>query len=1044
VEHCYKIAMGLDHKLAPWAVRHASWLITNFLIKVDGKTSHERLRGRPYRGEIAEFGETVHNKIAVDTIGKADDRWAVGIWLGKTLRSDEHMIGNEGGCKSCRSIWRRPETKRFEKPVLDRMVGTPWDPVPASVREVKPRSVYITVDRILQLGKTENCPGCLNMNLPHTAACRERFGKLVEEDKLSKAAAKAAPVQQAVAAASAIATPVAGGDAQPATSQVALAPPAASAADAVPMDTTVRSPKRPAQDQLDPNMPEPDQMMIGALPTLHETDMLAAPVGTHLAYLSADGGGDAQVIQATVEWDRKYYASKSGEELDPLRVLEGRQKELDNIVKFKVKTDMAIQEAKAKGIKIVNAKWLDDKKPVPDEECPGGIDEENVRSRMVATELNLWIREDCTQSTPPRKAFRFVLSVAATKVAPDGSRRRLIVRYDVRVAFFHAPGDGKTAVMPPKELRKPGIVWFLNKAMYGTRSASQLFGSYVIDCLQAEGFEPIRCMPMVFVHIEMDVEVGVHGDDFFGEGEKDSLDWFDKVMIKHFDVKIMPRIGPPEFGGQATSGEHLRCTVSWSEKGFTWAGNTKHVNDLVELMGFTEDSKGCDTPSTKDTGKGVRTSLDPLNSADASHFRSAAGTLQYIAQDVLAVKQATAEVMQGMTTPLEIHSLRLKRAARYLQKYPGEVWHYNYQENPGVLDEICDSDWAGDAVTRKSVSCIIERFGGHILDGTVSKQKPIALSSGEAEFYPIVKAGAHAIQSKATLEAFGFKDLVIRIHSDSSAARGIVQRQGPGKLRHLDIKDLWIQEFIRTKKAEIVKVLTDVNWADIGTKPLPKARLEELLAMMPITRREGLEWTGKASAALAFLATLGVAAANTGDIVLVEGTGQLQVNEPNTNNSEPWPSAMLVAYMLVVHCLAAMTVVSTVRRLRRLLFSTTMTLAADDDLRIQQSSDPASVDSRSSSERIVSESENRRTAEALLADFRVDQLKELCRCCKLAVGGPKSALVYRFLGQESRASDKQLTTICSLLKRDHTKMLDVSDIVGGAQARVWIQRERAT
>ena len=139
--------MDMGHKLVPRAVRHAAWLITNFLIKMDGKTSHERLIGRYCRDEIAEFGETAHNKLAIDTVGKAEDRWTVGIWLGKTLRSDEHMVGTSLGTKPCRSIWRRPDGKRFEKAVLEKTCGSAWEPIPPSVKEVKPRQVYITVDR---------------------------------------------------------------------------------------------------------------------------------------------------------------------------------------------------------------------------------------------------------------------------------------------------------------------------------------------------------------------------------------------------------------------------------------------------------------------------------------------------------------------------------------------------------------------------------------------------------------------------------------------------------------------------------------------------------------------------------------------------------------------------------------------------------------------------------------------------------------------------------------------------------------------------------
>ena len=145
VEHVYGIIIWMDHKLVPWMIRHAGWLLTNYFVKTDGKTAHERLRRRPYRGEIAEFAEIVHNKIAIDTFGKADDRWNVCIWLGKSLRSDEHLVGTPTGCKTCRSIWRRPENKRFEKRVLENMVGTPWEPVPPSVREVKPRLSLIHI-----------------------------------------------------------------------------------------------------------------------------------------------------------------------------------------------------------------------------------------------------------------------------------------------------------------------------------------------------------------------------------------------------------------------------------------------------------------------------------------------------------------------------------------------------------------------------------------------------------------------------------------------------------------------------------------------------------------------------------------------------------------------------------------------------------------------------------------------------------------------------------------------------------------------------------
>ena len=49
-----------NHKKYGWLIRHSAWLISGFLVKADGRTPYERLRGRECRGEIAEWAETVY------------------------------------------------------------------------------------------------------------------------------------------------------------------------------------------------------------------------------------------------------------------------------------------------------------------------------------------------------------------------------------------------------------------------------------------------------------------------------------------------------------------------------------------------------------------------------------------------------------------------------------------------------------------------------------------------------------------------------------------------------------------------------------------------------------------------------------------------------------------------------------------------------------------------------------------------------------------------------------------------------------------------
>lgn len=59
----------------------------------------------------------------------------------------------------------------------------------------------------------------------------------------------------------------------------------------------------------------------------------------------------------------------------------------------------------------------------------------------------------------------------------------------------------------------------------------------------------------------------------------------------------------------------------------------------------------------------------------------------------------------------------------------------------------------------------------------------------------------------------------MRVWVDSSAAKSIASRIGLGKIRHLEVKFLWIQEVVKNKKIQVRKIRGDSNPADNLTKP---------------------------------------------------------------------------------------------------------------------------------------------------------------------------------------------------------------------------------
>ena len=115
----------------------------------------------------------------------------------------------------------------------------------------------------------------------------------------------------------------------------------------------------------------------------------------------------------------------------------------------------------------------------------------------------------------------------------------------------------------------------------------------------------------------------------------------------------------------------------------------------------------------------------------------------------------------------------------------------------------CDSDHAGCLLTRKSTTGFVVTSGRHCVKHGSNLQSTIALSSGESEYYALVKAAAIGLSIQALMAYWNEKyDLVL--YSDSSAARGTASRRGLGKLRHVQARYLWLHERVSENSLKIV------------------------------------------------------------------------------------------------------------------------------------------------------------------------------------------------------------------------------------------------
>ena len=195
-----------------------------------------------------------------------------------------------------------------------------------------------------------------------------------------------------------------------------------------------------------------------------------------------------------------------------------------------------------------------------------------------------------------------------------------------------------------------------------------------------------------------------------------------------------------------------------------------------------------------------------LYGEDATEYRALAARANYLALDRPDIAYATKELCRDFGTPTKHSVERLKRLARYLKHHPRLVWEFNYQDNCQKLDVFIDTDFAGCLRTRRSTSGGAAVRGTHLIKHWSTTQSVVTLSSAEAELTGICKGGSIGLGMQALCLDLGF-DWALELHSDASAAIGICRRRGLGKIRHLAVADLWVQDRLRTKDFGLSKVL---------------------------------------------------------------------------------------------------------------------------------------------------------------------------------------------------------------------------------------------
>ena len=115
-------------------------------------------------------------------------------------------------------------------------------------------------------------------------------------------------------------------------------------------------------------------------------------------------------------------------------------------------------------------------------------------------------------------------------------------------------------------------------------------------------------------------------------------------------------------------------------------------------------------------------------------------------------------------------------------------------------------------------------------------QNHVTLSPAEAELIAPVKCTQGRMGIQSMMRDWG-QESATTLYANSSAALAIAKRKGAGKLRHINVSALWIQDVQDREGTVFHKIDGTMNPADLMTKYLARDKIDGCLATICQVRR---------------------------------------------------------------------------------------------------------------------------------------------------------------------------------------------------------------
>ncbi|GJY65426.1 putative ribonuclease H-like domain-containing protein [Tanacetum coccineum] len=419
----------------------------------------------------------------------------------------------------------------------------------------------------------------------------------------------------------------------------------------------------------------------------------------------------------------------------------------------------------------------------------------------------------------------------------------IVYQMDVKSAFLYGTIDEEVYVSQPPgfvDPDHPTKVYKVVKALYGLHQAPRAWYATLSTFLEKHGYKRGTIDKTLFIRRnKKDIMlVQVYVDDIiFGSTNKSWCDEFEALMQSRFQMSSM---------GELTFFLGLQVKQN---KGGIFISQDKYVAEILKKFDLV-NVKAAITPMET---KMPLTKDEEAFDVDVHLYRSMIGSLMYLTASRPDIMYAVCVCSRFQVTPKTSHLNAVKRIFKYLKGKPNlGLWYP--RDSPLDLEAFSDSDYGGSNLDRKSTTGGCQFLGQRLISWQCKKQTIVATSTTEAEYVAAAHCCGQVLWVQNQLLDYGFNFMNTKIHIDNESTICIVKNPVyHSKTKHIEIRHHFIRDCYEKKLISVEKIHTDLNVADLLTKPFDGPRFNYLVVSIGLVLLKALstgrslrkEWTAR-------------------------------------------------------------------------------------------------------------------------------------------------------------------------------------------------------